>query len=290
MTGSETVVDVAGEHADEKVVELIDVAKSFDSGGWSWRRAPIWAVRGVSLHVAPGETLGLVGESGSGKSTLGRLMLRLVKPTAGVVRVAGEDVTDLPERRIRAARRWMQLVAQSPYDSFDRRATLGSSLEEPLLAHEDLDREERRSRIAELFEMVHLSPALATRYPSELSGGQLQRLAIARAVSVRPRLIVLDEPVSALDVSIRAGVLHVLAELQRELGLSYVFIAHDLPVVAQLSDRIAVMHAGLVVEEGPADVVVGRPNDPYTKRLLDAIPNPDPKARRHPPRPPSRLV
>ncbi len=238
------------------------------------------AVDGVDLAVEEGRTLGLVGESGSGKSTIGRVLLRLLAPTAGTVMFDGTDITSLPERQLRPLRRGMQLVFQDPFSSFDPLATIADSLAEPMKTYLDLDPRGREDRIADLLRTVRLNPDHRNRYPREFSGGQLQRVAIARALALSPKLLVLDEPVSSLDVSIQADVINLLADLQAELGIAYLFIAHDLAVVRHVSTRIAVMYLGRIVEEGPAGAVYDAPKHPYTEALLSAIPVPDPERQR----------
>jgi oligopeptide transport system ATP-binding protein len=232
------------------------------------------AVDGVDLAVAPGQTLGLVGESGSGKSTLGRVLLRLLDPTAGTITFDGADITTLPSRQMRERRRGMQLVFQDPFSSFDPLATIADSLAEPMRNYLDLDKRQREEKVVELLRTVRLDPDHRNRYPREFSGGQLQRIAIARALALSPKLLVLDEPVSSLDVSIQADIINLLEDLQDELGLAYLFIAHDLALVRHVSDRIAVMYLGRIVEQGPAAEVYERPKHPYTEALLSDIPSP----------------
>ncbi|HEX7097247.1 MAG TPA: ABC transporter ATP-binding protein [Acidimicrobiales bacterium] len=231
------------------------------------------AVDGVDIAVAPGETLGIVGESGSGKSTLARLLLRLEDPTAGAVLFDGQDVTRVRGDRLRRLRRDLQAVFQDVSGSLDPKMTVAQLLAEPLRLHHGMSRAAARARALGLLETVRLSQAFADRYPYELSGGQRQRVSIARALAANPRLIVLDEPVSALDVSTQAQIVNLLEELQRVLGLAYVFIAHDLYVVHHVSHRIAVMYLGAVVESGPTGRVLESPSHPYTRALLDAIPD-----------------
>jgi len=238
------------------------------------------AVDGVSFSVAPGETLGLVGESGSGKSTLARAVLQLLAPTSGSVRFEGREIAGFSRRQMQPLRAEMQLIFQDPYASLNPRRRIGQIVGEPLRLHDRASGAELRSQVGELLERVGLAPEHYHRFPHEFSGGQRQRIGIARALALRPKLIVADEPVSALDVSIRAQILALLSELQEEFGLTYVFVAHDIGVVRQVSDRIAVMHEGKIVEQGPADQVCERPADPYTQALLAAVPVPDPRESR----------
>ncbi|HXW23135.1 MAG TPA: dipeptide ABC transporter ATP-binding protein [Xanthobacteraceae bacterium] len=239
--------------------------------------ATVKAVDGVSFSIAPGETLALVGESGCGKSTVGRLALRLIEPTAGRVRFEGRDITAMPERDVRAFRRRAQLVFQDPYASLNPRMTVGDILLEPLKLHAVVPAARRRARVAELLRVVGLEPRHAPRYPHEFSGGQRQRIAVARALAVEPKLIVCDEPVSALDVSIRSQVLNLLEDLQRRLGLTYIFISHDLAVVRHVADRVAVMYLGRIVETATAERLFAAPRHPYTRALIAAIPVPRPQ-------------
>jgi peptide/nickel transport system ATP-binding protein len=238
------------------------------------------AVDGVSFTIAPGETLALVGESGSGKTTVGRLVLRLIEPSAGRVRFAGRDVFALDAAALRAFRRSAQLVFQDPYASLNPRMTVGDILAEPLALHAIVPPARRRQRVAELIATVGLDPRFARRYPHEFSGGQRQRIAIARALAVEPKLIVCDEPVSSLDVSIRSQILNLLRDLQRRLGLAYLFISHDLAVVKHIADRVAVMNFGRIVEVATAQALFAAPRHPYSRALLSAIPVPSPRAKR----------
>lgn len=234
--------------------------------------AVVRAVDGVSFTVAAGETLALVGESGCGKSTVGRIALRLIEPTAGKVRIDGRDLASLTGAELRRARASAQLIFQDPYGSLNPRMTVGEMLAEPLLLHTDLSPASRRERVADLLHVVGLKGEHAQRYPHEFSGGQRQRIAIARALAVEPKLIVCDEPVSALDVSIRSQILNLLKDLQQRLGLTYVFISHDLAVVKHIATRVAVMYLGRIVESAACDEIFAQPRHPYTQALLSAVP------------------
>ena len=238
------------------------------------------AVDDVSFEIYPGKTLGLVGESGSGKSTTGYCVLELLKPTSGSVRFLGEELTTMKKEDLRRMRREMQIVFQDPYASLNPRMTVGNIVAEPLVVHKVGSGARRRKTVEELLEVVGFNPDFINRYPHEFSGGQRQRIGIARALALNPRLIVCDEPVSALDVSIQAQILNLLKDLQGEFGLTYLFVAHDLAVVRTMSDDIAVMNKGKIVETGPAERVYTQPQDEYTKALLAAVPVPDPHRMR----------
>ena len=258
------------------ILEATDLFKRYPVRGTD---LVVNAVNGVSLRLEAGETLGIVGESGCGKSTLARLLVRLEEPTSGTVVLEGVELTALGDKALRQQRRKIQLVFQDPYSSLNPRRTAGDTIEEVLIVHGLCGGTKGRSeRVSELLDMVGLSPSFAGRLPHEMSGGQRQRVGIARALAVEPRVLLLDEPVSALDVSVRAEIMNLLARLRQDLGLSYVFISHDVAMVRQLSDRVAVMYLGRVVELGPWKQVIDQPLHPYTTALREAVPVPDPRA------------
>jgi oligopeptide/dipeptide ABC transporter ATP-binding protein len=263
------------------LLEVRDLVKYYHAGGLFGRSAPpVRAVDGVSFDVAQGETLALVGESGCGKSSVGRTILRLQEPTRGQALFDDIDIFSLGREELRQLRRRMQIVFQDPYSSLNPRMTIGAAIAEGIEIHHLAPKREIPARVAALLEEVGLDPAYARRYPHEFSGGQRQRIGIARALGVQPAFIVCDEPVSALDVSVQAQVLNLLADLQQQRQLSYLFIAHDLAVVRQIAHRIAVMYLGRIVEEGATDQLLSQPRHPYTVALLSAVPEPDPSLRR----------
>jgi oligopeptide transport system ATP-binding protein len=250
--------------------------------GILWERTvgEVKAVDDVSFEIAEGETLGLVGESGSGKSTTGFCILQLLKPTEGSIRLMDKELTELPREELRRMRREMQIVFQDPYSSLDPRMTVGNIVSEPLEVHGIGTRRSRSETVRRLLDIVGFNPNFTNRYPHEFSGGQRQRIGVARALALNPKLIICDEPVSALDVSIQAQILNLLKDLQRDFGLTYLFISHDLAVVRTMSDRIAVMNQGKLVEVGEADQIYYKPKDEYTKALFTAVPVPDPRRQR----------
>ena len=268
---------------DGALLEVRDLTKHFPvRKGILFERqvGEVKAVDGVSFSIPEGHTLGLVGESGSGKSTTGYCILQLLKPTSGSVRFQGRELTELDREELRRMRREMQIVFQDPYSSLDPRMTVGGIVAEPLEVHGMGTRRGRRETVRRLLEVVGFNPNYTNRYPHEFSGGQRQRIGVARALALNPKLIVCDEPVSALDVSIQAQILNLLKDLQRDFGLTYLFISHDLDVVRTMADEIAVMNNGKLVEFGPAEQVYSNPKDEYTRALFTAVPVPDPQRQR----------
>lgn len=262
------------------LLELKNIKQYFYSGGGLLRKGyAVKAVDGVSLTLQRGETLGLVGESGCGKSTLGRTLLKLFEPTEGQILFEGRDITSLSPKAMRRLRQEMQIVFQDPTESLNARHTVGMIIEEPFIIHNKGNKSERDKWVKELLRKVGLPESAAERYPHEFSGGQKQRIGIARAIALKPKLLVCDESVSALDVSVQAQIINLLLSLQQELNLSLIFIAHDLSVVKHISDRVAVMYLGNIVELGPTESVYHQPQHPYTQALLSAIPIPDPRRR-----------
>lgn len=251
------------------LLEACNLAKSFLARDG---KASVHAVNGVNLAVKAGTTLGIVGESGCGKSTLARLLLRLIEPSGGDVLFEGESILAMKRHRLRALRRHVQIVHQDPYASLNPRMSVQAIIAEPLEIHGVGTASSRRARVSELLSLVGLDPEASSKYPHEFSGGQRQRICIARAIALEPKLLILDEPVSALDVSIQSQVLNLLMDLKQRMGLSYVFISHDLSVVKHISDDVAVMYLGRVVEQGPADAVLDNPLHPYTQALVSAVP------------------
>jgi oligopeptide/dipeptide ABC transporter ATP-binding protein len=269
-----------GDGADGRLLDVRDLVMHFPvKGGGITRRTLgyVQAVSGVTLHLDQGETLGVVGESGCGKSTTGRAILQLHRPTSGSVKFNGRELTVLGHSELREVRRDLNIVFQDPYASLNPKMPVNDIVAEPLKIHKQWESRGGKDRVAELLRLVGLNPEHGNRYPHEFSGGQRQRIGIARALALQPTLLVLDEPVSALDVSVQAGVVNLLEDLQDRLGLAYLFIAHDLSVVRHISDRVAVMYLGKVVETGLRDEVYDRPMHPYTQALLSAAPSPDPE-------------
>ncbi len=270
--------------SSQPLLSVRNLTKHFNVSGsvFARGRTIVRAVDGVSFDIAPGETLGLVGESGCGKTTTGRTILRLEQATSGEVLFEGRDIMKLVAVELRALRRRMQIVFQDPYSSLDPRKTVGAIVAEPFIVHSLVaSRREREDRVGELLETVGLSRDHLDRYPHEFSGGQRQRIGIARALAMSPKLIVCDEPVSALDVSVQAQVINLLQDLQERLGLTYLFIAHDLSIVEHIANRVAVMYLGKIVEIAHAQDLYANPKHPYSQALLSAVPIPDPKAKRH---------
>ena len=268
---------------DGKLLTVTDLQKHFPvRKGILWEKTVgyVKAVDGVTFSIPEGKTLGLVGESGSGKSTTGYCILQLIRPTGGSIRFQGRELTELKREELRRMRQNMQIVFQDPYSSLDPRMTVGGIVAEPLEVHGLGSRKSRGETVRRLLEVVGFNPNFTNRYPHEFSGGQRQRIGIARALALNPKLIICDEPVSALDVSIQAQILNLLKDLQRDFGLTYLFISHDLAVVRTMSDEIAVMNQGKLVEVGPAEQVYTQPKDVYTKALFTAVPVPDPRRQR----------
>jgi oligopeptide transport system ATP-binding protein len=268
------------DHQNLVEAEGLKVYFPIRSGIFQTEIGTVKAVDDITFEIRKGETLGLVGESGCGKSTTGRALIRLREPTAGTVKFDGIDIGQLKSGPLRKMRRRMQIIFQDPYGSLDPRMTIGSTIAEPIDTHHLAKGAERQQRIADLLRIVGLDPKYVSRYPHEFSGGQRQRIGVARALAVEPEFIVCDEPISALDVSIQAQVLNLLSDLRKQLGLTYLFIAHDLSVVKHISDRVAVMYLGKIVEIGPPDIMYARPGHPYTRALLSAVPVPDPESER----------
>ncbi|WP_328915867.1 MULTISPECIES: ABC transporter ATP-binding protein [unclassified Streptomyces] len=287
MTYPPIVPEAAGPGARERepILQVRNLVKHFPlTRGIVFRKqvGAVQAVDGVTFDLFAGETLGIVGESGCGKSTVARLMVNLEQPTSGEILYRGEDVTKLSGRALKAVRRNIQMVFQDPYTSLNPRMTVGDIIGEPYEIHPEVaPKGDRRKRVQELLDVVGLNPEYINRYPHQFSGGQRQRIGIARGLALRPEVIVADEPVSALDVSVQAQVVNLLERLQNEFGLSYMIIAHDLSIVRHISDRVGVMYLGKIVEIGPDEAIYEHPTHPYTQALLSAVPVPDPTAREH---------
>ncbi|MCL4495028.1 MAG: dipeptide ABC transporter ATP-binding protein [Firmicutes bacterium] len=264
------------------LMEVRDLTKYFPITGGLFSRVvgQVKAVDGVSFDLRRGETLGLVGESGCGKTTTGRAVLRLIEPTSGTIKFEGQDITKLSKREMRALRREMQIIFQDPFGSLNPRMSVGQIIEEPLVIHRVGNRKEREARVRQLLEVVGLASYHVRRYPHEFSGGQRQRIGIARAIALNPKIIVADEPVSALDVSIQSQILNLMEDLQHEFGLTYLFIAHGLNVIRHISDRVGVMYLGAMVEIASSEEIYHKPLHPYTEALFSAIPIPNPDIKR----------
>jgi peptide/nickel transport system ATP-binding protein len=279
---SEQAIHKSEDAAGVPLLSVKQLTKHYKGGGWLGRPAPVVkAVDGISFEIMPREIFGLVGESGSGKSTAGRVILQLEKATSGEVVFEGQELTGLSAHEMKRFRRDMQIVFQDPYAALDPRMTVGEFVAEPLDVHRLAgSRAERRERVESLFKQVGLDPRFMSRYPHEFSGGQRQRVNIARAIAMKPRFIIADEPITALDVSIQAQIINLFQELQQELGIAYLFVAHDLSMVRYLCDRVAVMLRGRIVEVAPTQMIFGDPRHAYTRSLLSAVPIPDPRLER----------
>lgn len=267
---------------NKNLIEVKNLRKLFPITGGFFKRTigHVRAVDDVSFSLQEGETLGIVGESGSGKSTLGRTIIRLYEPTEGNILFEGRDISHLTRRKLRSTRKNIQMVFQDPYASLNPRMTIGELIDEPLKVHTDLSKQDRLDKVKELLHIIGLSEETYSRYPHEFSGGQRQRIGIARALAIRPKVIIADEPVSALDVSIQSQIINLMMDLQADFGLSYLFIAHDLSIVKHISDRIGVMYLGKMVELSPKKELFSDPLHPYTQALLSAVPVPNPDTKR----------